>query len=146
MQNQAPYQQNPYGQPYPYPNGSPEAPKKKKTALVITCLAVGVALFLILIAVAVTSIVRGVLENAKDSEQYRVAYRYFTESETFKALGVGEEEIGLNSYSYSYRTEVHGTSGTRVEYGFTVKGKSYFVVCHSDGETWWVCPDCTEIR
>lgn len=80
------------------------------------------------------------LNRAKETEQYAVAYNYIIESGVLEKNGLNEENLKLNSYS----TQTSLNSGkSYAELGFWVDGVKILVVCHNEGEEWYVCENCT---
>ena len=76
-----------------------------------------------------------------------MAYEYVVNSETFAELGIEEDDLRFNSYSYRMSTDADGNKVYEAEYGFTVGFKKNFtVILHKDGETWYVCEDCTHFE
>ena len=120
-------------------NTQPKSKKQRIKTIVLIC-AIILACLLIFIG-----IVQIALHFTKDSEQYKAAYNYFTKSNSFKELDTDESKIRFNSYSsYSHISDDSNTVKTTAEITFTVKLKSYTVVCHNENDVWKVCDECTE--
>lgn len=119
----------------------PVEPLSKKSVLVtVVALLLGVALFVL----AIFGVVSLTLESAKENEEYPVAYGYLVDSRSFAILGAEESDIRLTGYSF--RTE-YGDADPHAEeavYTFTVKGRTYEVVCHPTEYGWYVCLVCTD--
>lgn len=111
---------------------APKTPNTKRTALIVV-------LAVILAMAVFVSIVQVALSASRKTEEYMVAYSYFTESLAFRKLGVDESKIRHNSYTL---TKADGVAQT-AEIGFSVKGRSYTVICHKYNGTWVVCEECT---
>lgn len=80
------------------------------------------------------------LNRGKETEQYAVAYNYIIESGVLEKNGLNEENLKLNSYS----TQTSLNSGkSYAELGFWVDGVKILVICHNEGEEWYVCENCT---
>ena len=111
----------------------------KKIILIIATIVICLATFIGLIMVA--------LNSEKDTEEYKVAYNYFIESQTFKDLNVDESKIRFNQYSVSTHKSKDGNITTQTaKIGFMVNFKSFEVVCHKENGIWQVCDDCTVFK
>ncbi len=119
-----------------------EAPKpvnKKKVAFII--IGAVVTFFCLVIAIALIS-----LSTKKDTVEYKLAYEYLVESETFESLDVDESKIWMNSY-YSQTYSSEGSTIRTIEIGFVVKFKSFKIVCHSnENGDLVICEECTEFE
>lgn len=110
---------------------------KKQTVMWIIII---VAALLIFVGFLLHSINRS-LNEKKETEEYKLAYAYFVESDEFKKLGITEDKIKFNTYS-SFQTD--GNSYKHVEIGFkTSFSRQITVVLHDEGEGWYVCEKCT---
>lgn len=118
------------------------APKNVSWRKIVASTALIIAGFFVLIII-ITLIT---LSASKNTEEYKVAYNYFIESDTFESLDADEADIFMNSYSS--RTEYQNGEGFKtVQIGFVVKFKSYTVVCHGDERgNWFVCDECTLLK
>ena len=118
-------------------------PKKvttKKTILTITAI---VAVVLVILF----SIISISLSSAKKTEEYKVAYNYLIESQTFEEACVDESKIWFNQYSLTTYSNPKNDNVTQTaEIGFVVKGKNVRVICHKQNNTWTVCDECTKFR
>lgn len=118
-------------------------PRLSKKA-VIAIIAASLAFILILIS-SIFGIILGVLESTKSTEEYKLAYEYIIQSEKFEELGLSEDDLKFNSYSRVSPTNADGNKTTTVELGFRIGGgRSIYVICHDDGEGWYVCEECTK--
>ena len=117
---------------------------QNKKALIILFSVLGVAFVLFFgFVLLVTNIM---LDNEKDSEEYQMAYTYLVESERFEELGLDEEDIKLVSCS-TYHTKQNGEEYHEAEFGFKVGFlRKFYVICHDEGDGWFVCTDCTEFQ
>ena len=118
-------------------------PKKTSTAkIIVTVVAICLAFLLVLIGV-----IFAMLESRKDSEEYKLAYDYLVNSETFAELNLDESKIWMNSYS-SHSTLAPDSESpmTTVEMGFVAKLRSFTVICHRENGVWSVCEDCTRFK
>ncbi len=123
---------NAYIPPKPY--------DKKKIIQIILALLIAFALFFGLVY-GLTSFL---LHRQTQTEEYQMAYTYLVESEAFQALGISEDTIKFNSYSKHITTNRYGETSSLLEFGFQVdRLQKMTVVCHWNGETWYVCTDCT---
>ena len=106
-------------------------------------------LSVILAAALVVTLLLGIvflaLDTVKDEPHYQLAYRYLLGSETFAQLDAEESHIRLTGYS-SNTTITNGEKNTMVRFTFLVKGHQLVVVCHPDGEDWYICEECTIFR
>lgn len=87
-----------------------------------------------------------VLERKKDSQEYKLAYAYLVESDTFSSLNAKESDIWFSGISTStYTTSTGVSTGTRT-LTFNVKWKTYKVVFHDENKKWILCEDCTDFK
>lgn len=115
--------------------------KKRKVMWICIIIAVVLAFF-----AAVASITFIFLDQQKDTEEYRLAYTYLVESETFRSYGMEEKDIRLFSYN-AYSTNKGGTPYQEVSFGFRIGFfRELYVVCHDEGEGLYVCEECTGFR
>lgn len=116
--------------------------KKQQLTKIIKILAVVFACFIIFIG-----LIQVALSASKKTEEYKIAYNYFIESETFNELNVDEAAIRLNKYSN--HTHFHSGNDTftqTVTFGFLVNKNSFEVTCHKENDIWEVCEKCTQFR
>ncbi|MBO5896144.1 MAG: RDD family protein [Clostridia bacterium] len=108
----------------------------------LSVLAIIVACFL-----ALFGLTQIILNQQKDTEEYKIAYRYFTESKAFEELNVDESKIRFNKYSLNTYTSHKDNSVTQTaEIGFVVKSQTFVVVCHKENDVWLVCDECTSFK
>ena len=120
-------------------------PRFSKKA-VIAIIAASLAFILILIA-SIFGIVLGVLESTKSTEEYKIAYEYLIESDKFAEFGLTEDDLRFNSYNKSTTTNADGEKVTAAELGFRIGfTRSIYVICHDNGEGWYVCEECTKFE
>lgn len=118
---------------------NPPVSKKKKAKKVILVLAIIIGCL-----IAFIGLIQVILNTQKDTEEYKVAYSYFTESQAFKELNVDESEIRFNHYSsHTYTSADNDSVSQTVEIGFLVNFKSFEIVCHKENGVWQVCDECT---
>lgn len=118
------------------------ATAKVKAKRGLSVLAIIVACFL-----ALFGLTQIILNQQKDTEEYKIAYRYFTESQAFEELNVNESKIRFNKYSRNTTTSPKDNSVTQTaEIGFVVNFKSFVVVCHKENDVWLVCDECTSFK
>ena len=87
------------------------------------------------------------LDAAKKQENYQIAYSYLVDSDAFAEMQADESQITLTGYSAETRIGNDEDSPSAVvTFTFVVRGQQYRVVCHKDGEMWYVCNDCTAFR
>ena len=102
---------------------------------------------LVVFVVSLTGFVFFMLDNQKNTEEYAVSYDYLVSSQTFRQMDVSEEAIRLNSFRTSSMLGGHLEESTRTaEFGFTVSGTSFKIVCHLQDELWQVCRECTHFE
>lgn len=125
-----------------YPNSIPSPEKRKKKKLIITFSIIGGVVLVVGFGVCVALIG---LNEAKSSEEYKIAYEYVLESHEFEKLGANEDNLTFLQYS---KKTVYGKDGSYkttvligFQYGFFNRLN---VFCHDDGHGWYVCSDCTE--
>jgi len=117
-----------------------DAPKKVNTKRAIGIVVITVVCVIVLLVFALQI----ALSVSRNTEEYRVAYNYFVESQTFDELNADEQSIQHNRYSRNTRTNADGDTVTQTaEIGFTVKGKPFVVICHKQDGVWIVCEECT---
>ena len=118
---------------------TPQTPqKKRKTVTIIIVACVAALLTLALMIAGIFALVFSLLDNQKESAEYKLAYEYLVSSQAFEELGAEPDEIRFNSYSGK------NINGDRtVELGFRVEGHSFLVVCHLQDGKWIVCRECT---
>ena len=118
------------------------ARNKKKTAILLSVLGAAIVLFVCFVIVVANT----ALENQKSSEEYQMAYAYLIESEYFEKLGIEEEDIKLTSCS-TYYTKQNGGEFRDADFGFRIGFlKQIHVICHDEGDGWFVCTECTQFQ
>lgn len=118
------------------------ATAKAKAKRGLSVLAIIVACFL-----ALFGLTQLILNQQKDSEEYKIAYDYFTDSRAFEELNVDESKIRFNKYSRNTFTSHQDNSVTQTaEIGFVVKSEAFVVVCHKENDVWLVCDECTSFK
>ncbi len=116
----------------------PKSKASKKLIIICVCIFVAFVIF-------ISSIVMMAISSTRNSEEYKLAYSYFVESETFKSLKVDESKIFNNSYSSEWNFSENGNYDYKTaKISFIVKFKTYVVVCHYKKNTWKVCEECTQ--
>lgn len=123
---------------YQYSNCNKQGTPTKKRILVTVTVALAIALVMFLI---VSAALRAVMKQ----ENYRIAYDYLVNSDAFSEMHANESDISLAGYSSKILYEEDSTS-TVVTFTFRVQGRTYEVVCHRDGDMWYVCEDCTNFH
>ena len=79
--------------------------------------------------------------------EYQIGYEYLLESRKFAELGLSENDVRFNSYRKNKTTNADGEKISTVELGFKIgSGRSMYVICHDDGEGWYVCEKCTKFE
>lgn len=119
-------------------------PLGKKTVIAIVCAIIASA---ILFAGTIVLVVFTALDLSKDTPEYQLGYSYLIESDKFAELGLTEDDIRFNSYRRNITTNADGVKTANVELGFRIGfGRSMYVICHDDGEGWYVCKECTKFE
>lgn len=119
------------------PNLTEISKKNKKTI-------VSIIIIPIVILVAFIGIILLTLNGLKNTEEYQVAYSYFIESQAFEALGATEADVRFNGYKVvRYSDNEHHGSVKIAQMQFTVKFKTFEVVCYEENGVWMVCEACT---
>ena len=114
------------------------ATKKRLIIAATTVLCISIPMFLI-ISTALTAV--------KEQENYKIAHSYLVDSKAYAEMQVDESQITLTGYSSSTRIDNNGdTASTVVTFTFLVRGQQYQVVCHQNGDMWYVCNDCTDFQ
>ena len=120
-----------------------KAASNKKTLFILLSVLGAALIGFVIFVIIMTNII---LENQKDSEEYQMAYAYLVESEYFQELGIEEEDIKF-VYVNTYHTKQNGKEYHEAEFGFKVGVfREIYVVCHDEGDGWFVCTDCTEFQ
>lgn len=125
-----------------YTSNIPSSKEKRKKKLLTTFSIIGggVLLFGFFICIALIG-----LNTAKSSDEYKLAYEYVVNSQEFEKLGSNEERLVFLKYNKKTVYEKDGSYKSSVligfNYGFFEKIE---VICHDDGDGWYVCTDCTE--
>lgn len=88
-------------------------------------------------------LIQFVLFLQTDSEEYRIAYHYLVNSNTFTEANAKESHIRIHQYASTRTTEENGETTQTVTIGFWVQFKSYKVIMHKVNDQWQVCQDCT---
>ena len=115
---------------------------KKKSAVKIILIIVSIFLAFIVFVFGVVSIALG---QVKKTEEYSVAYTYLINSQAFAEMDASTEDIIFNAYSsYTSGSGENATYETTIS--FVVDSHQMEVVCHKNGDTWYVCSDCTSFR
>ena len=119
-------------------NNSSEA-KKEKLKKVILIFTIFIGCLFVLIC-----LIQNLLNTKKDTEEYKVAYGYFIDSNAFEELNVDESQIRFNKYNLSTYTSPEDNSGIQTaKIGFVANSKSFEVVRHKENGKWRVCDECT---
>ncbi|MBR5187385.1 MAG: helix-turn-helix domain-containing protein [Clostridia bacterium] len=127
---------------YPERRSAQSASNKKTLIILLSVLGAAFIGFVVFV-IFITNIM---LENQKDSEEYQMAYTYLIESERFSELGLSEEDVKLVSSS-TYHTKQNGKEYHETEFGFKVGVfREFYVICHDEGDGWFVCTECTEFQ
>lgn len=105
----------------------------KAVLIVVLCLALFIGFIL------------AILETVKDEPHYAAAYSYLLDSEAFAQLGAEPDDALLTGFSRNSTTR-NGITETEAVFTFQVKGHQLIVVCHLQGEDWYVCEECTAFR
>ena len=120
----------------------PRLSKKAVIAIIATSFA-----FLVILIASIFGIVLGVLESSKNIEEYKLAYQYLIQSEKFEELGLSEDDIIFNSFRHTTSTNADGNKTATADLGFKIGGgRSIYVICHDDGDGWYVCEECTKFE
>lgn len=115
------------------------ATKKEKLKKVILIFAIVISCL-----IAFIGLTQILLNAQKNTEEYKIAYSYFIESNAFEELNVDESKIRFNKYNLNTYTSPEDASGTQTaKLGFVVKHQSFEVVCHKENGIWQVCNECT---
>ena len=125
-----------------YTNNIPSSKERRKKKLIITFSIIGGVVLLIGFVVCMTLIG---LNEAKSSDEYKIAYEYVVESQEFERLGANEDRLAF--LQYRKKTVYGKDEGYKsiVLIGFNYGPfKRLEVICHDDGHGWYVCSDCTE--
>ncbi len=120
----------------------PRLGKKAIIAIVVALLS-----FCLILTASIIAIVHIALESRKSTEEYQLSYAYLIESEKISELELTEDDITFNSYNRNVTKNADGEKVVNVELGFRISGgRSIYVICHDDGEGWYVCEECTKFE
>lgn len=86
------------------------------------------------------------LESVTKQENYKVAYSYLINSDAFDKMQANESDIHFTGYSSYAKLGITGSEANTAQFTFLVKGLQFKVVCHPDGQSWYVCEHCTLFR
>ena len=116
-----------------------EASAKKRVVLAVTVvLCISIPMFLI---------ISTALNAVKKQDNYQIARSYLMNSNAYAEMQADESQITLTGYSSSTNVDNIGTdASTVVTFSFLVQGRQYQVVCHQNGDMWYVCSDCTTFQ
>lgn len=121
-----------------------KGPSPTTTKTIVIIVGAFILVFIIFFILIATS-VSASLKNETKTPEYQIAYEYLISSEAFKETGKSEDKIVFNSYSYNRTTDINGNVSYVKEFGFKLGFlENATVVCHKDGETWYVCQECTK--
>jgi uncharacterized protein YxeA len=124
--------------PYDRPTPSRKTTKKRICKVIAIVLGIFITMFLI-ISIALNAV--------KKQENYQIAYAYLTSSDAYVEIQADESQIKLTGYSSSTKLDGSGNpESTVATFTFFVQGRQYQVVCHKDGDTWYVCNECTAFQ
>lgn len=124
-------------------NQTARARSKKKQAILWISIIVAV---LILFVGFVLSVINASLNAMKNTEEYKIAYSYVIESDTFRELGIEEEQLNFTSFSKGTRLVGEGMQ-RYAEINFRVnRGHDLTVILHDEGNGWFVCEECTKFE
>ena len=115
--------------------------EKSRTIKTIICVVLAIA---ILIG-ALVLVIFSELEKMKNTVEYKLAYTYFIESETFDAFNTDEEKIKFTGYNKEI-TVTDSARSSNLIFRFVVNGEAYQIVCHENESGWYVCTDCTQVK
>lgn len=120
---------------------------KPSSKLKITFTLLGVITVIVATAVAMFCFIQTMLNNQKDTEEYKLAYSYLIESETFdkiKEYNYSESDIRMSGFSTMTYLKPNYEGATKTTtITFSVDGSQLPVVCHYINDKWQVCEDCT---
>jgi uncharacterized RDD family membrane protein YckC len=120
---------------------------KPASGKMILIFVISLALAFILFFMFVFTVVTASLKAETSTPEYRMAYDYLINSEAFARLDADESDIKFNSYSSSRTKDENGEDVYEKEFGFEVNFFHRFnVICHKDGEEWYVCSECTHFE
>lgn len=112
--------------------------KKRISVAVTAILCISIFMFLT---------VSSALEAVKQQEDYQIAYSYLINSNAYSEMQADESQINLTGHSSSARIDSNcDTVSGAVSFSFLVRGQQYQVVCHQNGDMWYVCSDCTHFQ
>ena len=122
-------------------------PRKRNTGKIVIIITSAIFAAIVLFFVFVFTVTTKMIESQKQTEQYKLAYTYFAESELFKKTKKNEDSIRLSAYSSYSSTDKNGKPYKSIEYEFTIDlMHSANVTCHYEDGKWYVCQDCTKFK
>ncbi len=111
--------------------------KKRVVVAVAVVLCISIFMFLL---------ISTILNAVKKQENYQIACSYLINSNAYAEIQADESQITLIGYSSSTNVDNSDAASTEVIFSFLVQGRQYQVVCHQNGDMWYVCGDCTTFR
>ncbi len=79
----------------------------------------------------------------KESDFYKAAYTYLVNSEAFEKTEKSEDDISLKDHT-RFSEKRDGEYYYEAYFLFKVGKESFEIICHFDGENWYVCDECTK--
>lgn len=112
---------------------------KKRIAVTVTAvLCISITMFLIL---------SSTLDAVKQQENYQIAHSYLINSNAYSEMQADESQVTLTGYSSTtWNDSNRDTVFSEVSFTFLIRGQQYKVVCHQNGDMWYVCSDCTHFQ
>lgn len=102
---------------------------------------------ILVIAISMCLLVGISLSAVKKQPHYPLAYTYLVESDTFAQLQIEESVINLTGYASGMIVNENCENTSAVDaFTFFIQGRQYKVVCHQNGDIWYICEECTGFR
>ena len=110
---------------------------------IVTGICIAVAVVVLLVCLILISVIL-LLNKAKETEEYKLAYSYVIESNKFDEMGIEADKLKFTKYSIYSTVNKDGVTQRDAEICFGVNAWHVMtVILHDEGDGWYVCEECT---
>ncbi len=114
-------------------------PKKANALKVLLFIAGGITLLFVIVNVT--------MRSTQKTEQYKMAYHYLVQSQSYAELEADVFDIRYTNFYRSKSTKPNRENATdSFEFGFVIKDEAFLVICHKQDGVWSVCENCTDFK